>query len=59
MTESDASYFRRRAEEERAAADKATSGEARHAHLEMAERYDELARSIEDQEPGFTLKIVN
>jgi hypothetical protein len=59
MTESDASYFRRRAEEERAAADKAASDGARHAHLEMAERYDELARSIANHEPGLTLKVVN
>ena len=59
MTESDASYFRRRAEEERAAAGKAASDEARQAHLEMSERYDELANSLEDHEPARTLKIVN
>jgi len=59
MTESDGSYFRRRAEEERAAADKAASDEARHAHLEMAERYDGLARSIDNHEPGLTFKVVN
>jgi len=57
MTESDASYFRRRAEEERAAAGKAASDEARQAHLEMAERYDELATSIDNREPGLTLKV--
>jgi hypothetical protein len=59
LTESDTSYFRRRAQEERAAAEKAASDEARHAHLEIAERYDELAQSIEDQEPGLTFKVVN
>lgn len=59
MTESDESYFRRRAEEERVAAGKAASDEARHAHLEMAERYDELADSLENHEPGVTLRIVN
>ncbi len=59
MTESDASYFRHRADQERSAAEKATNDEARLAHLEMAERYDELATSIDNQEPGLTLKVVN
>lgn len=59
MIESDAAYFSRRADEERAAADKAAGEEARHAHLEMAERYDALARSIAGHESAVALKIVN
>ena len=45
--ESDADYFRRRANEERAAAEHAVEGAARNAHLEMAERYDSLAKAID------------
>ena len=44
--EGDANYFTRRANEERIAAMKAAHPNARHSHLEMAERYDELATSI-------------
>lgn len=45
--ESDGCYFRRRAEEEFAAA-KAAGGElARAAHLELGERYAQLAAGIE------------
>ena len=45
--ESDAAYFRRRASEEyfgHANADDSAAGEI---HLELAKRYDDLARSIE------------
>jgi hypothetical protein len=41
--EGDFSYFSRRAQEEREAAMKALSGAARQAHLEMAERYEQMA----------------
>ena len=44
--ESDASYFRRRATEEKAAALEAPHPQARHIHLKMAERYEDLASAI-------------
>jgi len=44
--EGDAAYFSRRAREERLAANNAVSPSAREAHLEMAERYDQLAAAI-------------
>ena len=44
--ESDATYFRRRATEEKAAALKALHPQARQSHLKMAERYDDLASAI-------------
>lgn len=44
--EGDATYFVRRAAEERAAAMKCAHGAARSAHLELAKRYDELAGSV-------------
>ena len=44
--EGDAAYFSRRASEERLAADNAASSSAREAHLQMAERYHELAAAI-------------
>jgi hypothetical protein len=44
--ESDVSYFRRRASEERSAAMQARHAQARHAHLELAERYEDLVRAI-------------
>ena len=44
--ESDASYFRRRATEEKAAALKALHSQARQSHLEIAERYADLASAI-------------
>lgn len=40
MTKTDRDYFRRRAEEERVAADRTGSASARRVHLELAERYD-------------------
>ena len=45
--ETDVDYFTRRAAEERRAAMKAAHPTAREAHLEMAERYAELAGAIE------------
>lgn len=45
--EADFNYFSRRAQEERIAAMKASNPAARRSHVEMAERYDELADSIE------------
>jgi hypothetical protein len=44
--EGDAAYFSRRASDERLAASNAVSPSAREAHMEMAERYDELAAAI-------------
>ena len=49
--EGDAAYFSRRAREERLAASNAVSPSAREAHLEMAERYDQLAAAIEEPVP--------
>lgn len=54
--ESDSAYFRRRASEERVAAMKAAHPEARQAHLEMADRYDQLAEAIE---PAFSAQLAN
>lgn len=44
--EGDAIYFTRRAGEERVAAIKAGHPNARRVHIDLAERYDELARAI-------------
>ena len=46
--ESDASYFRRRADEEFAAANAAPSTHVRAVHFEMGERYSHLAAAIEE-----------
>jgi len=48
--ERDVDYFQRRAAEERSAADRATSEGARNAHLDLAQRYDELAQGIDAQQ---------
>jgi len=48
--EGDSVYFRRRAEAERDAASKAANETARNIHLEMAERYDEMASAIAARE---------
>ena len=45
--ESDAEYFARRASQETAAADQAADAKVQTAHLQMAERYRDLARAIE------------
>ena len=44
--ESDLAYLRRRASEERTAALSARHAGARKAHMEMAERYEDLVRGI-------------
>ena len=44
--EGDTIYFRRRASEERTAALQARHVQVRHAHLQMAERYEDLVREI-------------
>lgn len=41
--EDDRSYFARRADEERSAAEKSEDPKAREAHRQMAERYEEQA----------------
>ena len=46
--ESDASYFRRRADEEFAAAEAASSAHVRAVHFEMAERYAQLAAAMDE-----------
>lgn len=48
--ESDAVYFVRRAREERDAAHRAEHPAARKAHLDMAERFQELTDAIETHE---------
>jgi hypothetical protein len=44
--ESDLAYLRRRASDERSAVLQARDSAARQAHLEMAERYEDLVRAI-------------
>jgi hypothetical protein len=53
--ESDVCYFRRRATEEKAAVLKAIHWQARQRHLEMAERYDDLASAIAARQHHFGL----
>ena len=43
---SDCAYFLRRADEERAAAERATDPRARQSHLDLAERYADAARAV-------------
>ncbi len=50
MTESDYEYFRRRAGEERLAAERTTNEAARTTHEELARRYDEAASLIQPEE---------
>jgi hypothetical protein len=57
MIENDASYFGRRADEERAAASNAANDAAREAHLEMAERYERLAKTIGVSDPVVTARM--
>ncbi|HEV2747034.1 MAG TPA: hypothetical protein VGW34_07015 [Allosphingosinicella sp.] len=49
--ESDAQYFRRRAREERSAADKAAGAEAYDAHRELARLYAGLSEAATDRQP--------
>lgn len=51
--ESDISYFRRRASDERSAAMQARQSDAREAHLELAQRYEDLVRAIAESEQRF------
>ena len=44
---SDSQYFLRRAEEERAAAKRASDPRARQSHLDLAERYDDAVRTVD------------
>jgi hypothetical protein len=46
----DSLYFSRRGSEERKAAETAADPRARQAHLELADRYDELAAAIGSHE---------
>jgi hypothetical protein len=48
--ETDTEYFRRRASEERTAALQARDSRARGAHIELAERYEDLVRGIAGHE---------
>ena len=48
--EDDVSYFTRRAFQEREAAMRSSDMRARQAHLDMADRYQDLATSIEARE---------
>ena len=48
--ESDTSYFRRRASEERTAALHSRDPRARQAHLDLAGRYEDLVRAIYAEE---------
>ena len=48
--ESDVIYFGRRANEERRAAMQAAHPDVRQAHLEMAQRYDDLVTAIDARE---------
>ena len=48
--EGDVIYFSRRAKEERSAAGRAVQKAARQVHLEMANRYEELAAAIDARE---------
>lgn len=45
--QSDAQYFLRRADEERAAAKRASDPRARQSHLDLAERYADAARTVD------------
>ena len=56
--ESDATYLARRGKDERVAAMAAAHPAARQAHLAMANRYDELARAIDQRERYLGLSSV-
>jgi hypothetical protein len=45
--QSDSQYFLRRADEERAAAKRASDPRARKSHLDLAERYTDAAHTVE------------
>lgn len=50
--ESDLMYFSRRAAEEKKAAERSADANARRAHLELAERYEDLVASIAASQRG-------
>lgn len=55
--ESDHIYFGRRASEERTAAMQAHHPGARKAHLDMAERYEDLVRAIIEREQRLGIDV--
>ncbi len=50
--EADLVYFNRRAAEEKAAAEHARHPTARQAHLDLAERYEDMANALAGANPG-------
>jgi hypothetical protein len=57
--ESDAVYFARRASAERAAASRSSCAIARQTHLELAERYEDLARALHLSQASPALRLVS
>ena len=55
--ETDVAYFARRGSEERFAASKATHELAAQSHLELAERFEELADAIKTRERDLGLRL--
>jgi hypothetical protein len=58
VTESDRQYFSRRADEESNAAAGASHPTAKRAHLDLAQRYHDLAHAIDRHEKGMVLQFV-
>lgn len=56
--ESDLAYFARRASEERAAAKDAQSCEAQKAHVDLAERYEDLVSAIASRNRYLALDLI-
>jgi tRNA (Thr-GGU) A37 N-methylase len=56
--ESDIAYFRRRASEERTAALAAVDKRAREAHVQLAERYEDIVRGIAHYDEFVALRWV-
>jgi len=54
--EGDFNYFSRRAQEEREAAMRTPHPTARQAHVELADRYDELANAIAERQMEFVAR---
>jgi hypothetical protein len=59
MQEGDHIYFGRRASEERTAAMQARHSNARKAHLDMAERYEDLVRAITEGQQRLGINVVS
>jgi hypothetical protein len=55
--EGDATYFYRRANEERIAALKSANANARQSHVDMAIRYEELANAIESEQAELAVPV--